>query len=190
MKILFTGAQSTGKSSLLKALKKEEFLPNDYIFISEIVRNVFFKNLPINESSTQETQLIIFNKHLENLLLFDNFVTDRGLVDAFSFTSWLYQKGKVDQDFSKYQYILFLKYFSLYDLIFYFPVNNEVSLEKDGVRSENLSFREEIDSNIRYYLNLPIFKNKYVTMEGSVSNRLEVFKKCFNLKINLNKYEE
>ena len=68
MVISFTGAQSTGKSTLLKAITGSESFKS-FKFIPEVTRLVKKKyKLDINEKGDGMTQLAILNAHLENYL--------------------------------------------------------------------------------------------------------------------------
>ena len=49
MKVSFTGAQSTGKTTLLEAVKSNEDFRFKYEFIDEITRRMQKKGLKINE---------------------------------------------------------------------------------------------------------------------------------------------
>ena len=49
MKIAFTGAHSTGKTTLLNYLKKDPELATDFEFVDEITRRMVKKGLKINE---------------------------------------------------------------------------------------------------------------------------------------------
>ena len=49
MKVSFTGAQSTGKTTLLEAIKQNEEFRYKYEFIDEITRRMIKKGLKINE---------------------------------------------------------------------------------------------------------------------------------------------
>jgi len=79
MVISFTGAQSTGKSTLLKAIQLDERF-RKFNFVPEITRSLKDKyKLDINESGDEYTQLLTVNSHLYNYLDFKgkNVVLDR-----------------------------------------------------------------------------------------------------------------
>src|SRR6056300_857795 len=76
MRIAFTGAQSTGKTTLLNALKADEAFRYKYEFIDEITRRMQKKGLKINEAGGNTTQLLIMNEHIKNLL-YENVIMDR-----------------------------------------------------------------------------------------------------------------
>ena len=68
MKVSFTGAQSTGKTTLLEAIKQNEEFRYKYEFIDEITRRMIKKGLKINEEGGNTTQLLIMNEHIKNTL--------------------------------------------------------------------------------------------------------------------------
>ncbi len=69
MKIAFTGAQSTGKTTLLEALKANQSYKYDYEFVDEITRRMVKKGLKINEEGSDTTQLLIMNEHIKNNII-------------------------------------------------------------------------------------------------------------------------
>ena len=76
MIVSFTGAQSTGKTTLLNQMRNWECL-KDYTFIDEITRNIKKKGMSINEKGNDDTQTAIMNAHIENLKKGDNLILDR-----------------------------------------------------------------------------------------------------------------
>ena len=85
MKIAFTGAQSTGKTTLLQAVKSNEEFRYKYEFIDEITRRMVKKGLKINEAGGNTTQLLIMNEHIKNLL-YQNVIMDRCVLDGVVYT--------------------------------------------------------------------------------------------------------
>ena len=122
-KYYFTGAQGTGKTTLLNKVKV--FYP-DYIFITEIVRNLNkTKNIKINELGDETSQIIIFNTYLEILLTQDMYISDRSLIDVVSYTKYLADNNKnFDFNILNVQETLlnFVLEKKLLDFIFYFPI--------------------------------------------------------------------
>jgi nicotinamide riboside kinase len=173
MKIAITGAQSTGKSTLLHSIKnsklRDTVLPN-YVFNDELTRKINQKGVTINEQGNNLTQLLTINVHVSNIIQ-DKFVSDRCIIDACCYTHWLYQNGKVDEWVMDYSTKVLQQIIFSYDYIFYLP--NELPLQDDGVRSANKSFRDEIVHLFEYYIdtyNLPV-----VTLTGTVEQRTNKF---------------
>jgi nicotinamide riboside kinase len=165
MKIALSGAQSTGKTTLLKLLKKEF---ENYEFIGEIVRNLKNKHgISINQKGNFSSQLLIFQAHIENLDK-EDFISDRCILDAFVYTEWSFQKGIFNEN--EYQIFkdIFLKNIFRYNIIFYIPV--EFKLKKDGFRDEDLNFQKEIDE---LFLKILLqYKIDYKKITGGKEERL------------------
>ena len=171
MRIAFTGAQSTGKTTLLNALKADEAFRYKYEFIDEITRRMQKKGLKINEAGGNTTQLLIMNEHIKNLL-YENVIMDRCMLDGVVYTDWLHWEGKVKTWVWEYASKVFSHYIDRYDIIFY--LKPEFDIVDDGVRSVDITFRDEIVSRFERYLksvNTPV-----VTLSGSVEERLNQFK--------------
>jgi nicotinamide riboside kinase len=170
MKISFTGAQSTGKTTLLEAIKQNEEFRYKYEFIDEITRRMVKKGLKINEAGGTTTQLLIMNEHIKNTLYTDA-IMDRCVIDGVVYTHWLWKEGKVEEWVFDYSVKVFNYYKDRYDYIFY--LKPEFDIVDDGMRSTNTQFRDEVvdlfDTYIKQ-LNVPV-----ITLTGSVQERLEQF---------------
>ena len=84
----FTGAQCTGKTTLLN-MCKDTF--NNYKFVDEVTRKVGRMGHVINEQGDDVTQLFILKEHLTNHVIppDENWVLDRCVVDGYVYTRWL-----------------------------------------------------------------------------------------------------
>lgn len=168
MRIAFTGAQSTGKTTLLEALKGNETFRYSYEFVDEITRRMVKKGLEINETGSDTTQLLILNEHIKNQL-YRNVVMDRCLLDGVVYTNWLHNNGSVSKWVYDYAYNLFEHYKDNYDFIFY--LKPEFAIVDDGVRSTDIKFRDEINELFESHISQ--IKAPVVTLTGSVKERLE-----------------
>jgi len=158
MKLAFTGAQSTGKTTLLKELKRDPDFSLKYDFRDEITRRMQKKGLSINESGNDITQLLIMNSHIKNTLI-DNVIMDRCALDGLVYTDWMYRKGKIQQWVIEYADNVFKMLIDRYDYIFYLVP--EFDIEDDGVRSTDIDFRNEIVILFEQYIkawNIPVIK--------------------------------
>lgn len=172
MVISFTGAQSTGKSTLLKAITVNESFKS-FKFIPEVTRLVKKRyKLDINEKGNEMTQLAILNAHLENYLQNRDcdVVMDRCILDGLVYTTYQYHTGKVDPETMLYCEYLFKKLISKVDIIFY--TEPDIPLVDDGERSNNMTFRETIinlfETAIEHYgINV-------IRLKGTVEERLKV----------------
>ena len=181
MIISFTGAQSTGKTTLLNELKKWKGF-EDYVFIDELTRNVSKLGMNINEEGDDATQTAIMNAHIENLRKGDNLILDRCSLDGVVYTHYLYLHGKVSRDTFDYARQVFLETCLRYDKIFY--LKPEFSIVDDGVRSSSVQFRDEIASIFeRYIAEFNLKKHNIVELSGSVEERLEAIKKVMNTPV-------
>ncbi len=93
MKIAFTGAQSTGKTTLLNRMKHDPMFNLEFDFRDEITRRMQRKGLSINEGGNDITQLLIMNSHIKNSLI-DNVIMDRCALDGLVYTDWMSRKVK------------------------------------------------------------------------------------------------
>lgn len=168
MKIAFTGAQSTGKTTLLESLKGNDMYKYEYEFIDEITRRMVRKGLKINEEGSDTTQLLIMNEHIKNLL-YPNVIMDRCMLDGVVYTRWLYEKGNVSKWVWEYAQNVFEKYVNRYDYIFY--LTPEFKIVDDGVRSIDTTFRDEIADLFEQYITL--FSIPVISLSGSVEERLQ-----------------
>lgn len=174
MKIGFSGAQSTGKTTLLNALKLEELF-EDFIFCDEVTRRVKSYGLPINENGTDTTQRLIMQEHIVNVFLNEKMITDRTSLDGLVYTTYLHIHGKVSKDTLEYAQRVFRKVQSQYDLQFY--IKPEFNLEDDGTRSPDVSFRDQIvdifgDVISSYNLNV-------IYLSGTVQQRINTIKENY-----------
>tara|TARA_R110000803_G_scaffold61103_2_gene120798 strand:- start:880 stop:1410 length:531 start_codon:yes stop_codon:yes gene_type:complete len=175
MKLAFTGAQSTGKTTLLKELKRDPDFSLKYDFRDEITRRMQKKGLSINESGNDITQLLIMNSHIKNTLI-DNVIMDRCALDGLVYTDWMYRKGKIQQWVIEYADNVFKMLIDRYDYIFYLVP--EFDIEDDGVRSTDIDFRNEIVILFEQYIkawNIPVIK-----LTGTVEQRLNKIKETIN----------
>lgn len=171
MLISFSGAQSTGKTTLLNKLKEDKNLSN-YKFIDEITRNIQRKGYKINEMGDSETQKLIMDSHLENSE-FESAILDRCSLDGLCYTEYLYNKGNISEDVMNYTKDIFEKTIKKYNIIFY--LKPEFEIVNDNVRSTNKEFQNEIvklfDKNIEKY-NINV-----IQLTGSVEERLKTIYK-------------
>lgn len=187
MLISFSGCQSSGKTTLLKAL---EVKYPQWNYVPEVTRLVKRKyNLPINEDGNDLTQTMIMAEHLVNACTIyknkdSHTVLDRCSLDGLVYTHWLYDKQSVKVNTYNTAVDICQKTIGMYDLIFY-TNPYDVDVVDDGERSTNVQFRNEIIElfeNYRY-----MCKDRIFTLDGTVENRLKQIEEIIAFKINENK---
>jgi predicted ATPase len=169
MKIGISGAQGTGKSTLLDALQSGRYLP-DHEYCVGTTRWVQSLGFDINETGSDMTQLMIIYRHIE-VMNKPNFVSDRTVVDVLVYTEWLYNQGRVSKLVYDYVKIVFEREISRFDYLFF--IQPEFDLADDGVRSTSIEWRDQINARMTEVvesLNIPV-----VYLTGSVDNRVQQF---------------
>lgn len=178
MIITFTGAQSTGKSTLLKALQIDPAF-KDWKFEAEITRSLKEKyKLSINEHGDDFTQIVTIHSHIDTYLrnLSNDAVFDRCAADAMIYTFYqYYTKGDISKELCEYAEFIFKKLYYKYDIIFYTDPN--VPIEDDGVRSTDISFRNKIIELFEGLLFKDFPNKNVVRVHGTVEERLQIIKR-------------
>jgi deoxyadenosine/deoxycytidine kinase len=171
MKIGVTGAQGTGKSTLLESIRTSNELPG-HLFCVETTRWVQSLGFDINEAGGDLTQLMIMYRHIE-VMNVPNFITDRTVIDGYVYTKWLYEQGRVSRSVYDFATIVFEREVERLDYIFF--IEPEFDLIGDGVRSTDASWRDSIHNSMVDTIaefNIPVIK-----LTGSVEARTKQFLK-------------
>ena len=177
MLISFTGAQSSGKTTLLNHWND---CRNHWNVVPEVTRKLKRQGFEINDDGGNyiDTQTAILVDHLNNIFSYSNSkqcivtdmdtILDRCIVDGYIYTRYFRMEGKVDEFTDKMFSRMLKRYISKYDYIFY-TSPYDVALINDGERSMSESFRNKI---IKLYeeLILDKYPNVFV-LEGSVESR-------------------
>jgi len=174
MIVSFTGAQSTGKTTLLNHLVDK----NPYVtFVEEVTRRVKrLYDVPINEDGGDVTQFLIMADHLQNLFSKDKedvTVFDRCAVDGVVYTRWLQLQGMVSDDVYRACCKVYDIVIDQYDVIFYTDPT-DVELIDDGERSIDVGFRNDI---IKLFNDKLEGLDNVVVLSGTVEERLNTVKK-------------
>lgn len=171
MKIAITGAQSTGKSTLLQVLKRLPELEG-FEFVEELTRSIRNKGLNINEDGDVLTQALTVTSHVDTIL-HKHFISDRCCIDGYVYTRYLHKKGKVPDWMLMYAENILETILPKYDHIFYLPP--EIPLIEDGVRSVDVDFQTEIVGLFKETIKDFKLQDKITTLSGSVSERVNKF---------------
>jgi len=196
----FTGAQSTGKTTLLKRLIEAnkgvdnwnfpfEFVPE----VTRLVRREY--EVSINEGGDDITQMLIMTEHIRNvyggktdrLLRGIHQIYDRCALDGVVYSHYLLDKGKISRTTYEACELIYKKLRNKYDVIFY-TSPKDVELVDDGERSVDVNFRDDIIDLFNLYLysinrdtkDVP----RVILLEGTVEERLETIKSTLD-KLNI-----
>ena len=184
MIVSFTGAQSTGKTTLLNKIMDQ----NPYIdSIDEVTRRIKRDyDLPINEEGGDITQSMIMSDHIANVYrkVKGDVLLDRCAMDGVVYTHWLYNKGKVSKEVLDWSRKIYTQLVERYDVIFY-TSPDDVPLVDDGERSINVDFRNEILDLFDDYIFELVIESRadnIYTVRGTVDERLNYIKKVLDKK--------
>jgi nicotinamide riboside kinase len=174
MRVSFSGAQSTGKTTLLNKCKE---IYKDYKFVDEVTRYVRRTyDVKINEIGGTETQLYILSEHIKNHLRPDeNLILDRCILDGYVYTKYQVVNGKVSEQVLHAFNGVFAILFDKLDYIFYTDPS-DVKLVDDGERSVDFKFRDDIiflfEDLINYKMS-PKNRDKVIRLSGTVEERMK-----------------
>lgn len=170
MKYCLTGTHSTGKSTLLAALK--EVYPEAY-FNDSSTRDATTKEERRLEVITDQTQRNIYHKILEKEVMLDlvsrkrNVFMDRSFIDFVAYTHAFYTRGHLSKNFRDAMVKELTKRLDYYDIVFYLPI--EFEIVDDGIRSIDVELQKEVDSHIREMLSM---FDSVVTLKGTLDERI------------------
>lgn len=167
-RIVLSGTQSCGKSTLLQDIKKD--VPKMTIY-EEIVRTLIKSGVKINKEADHKSQCAILKAHYKNSIANSEFISDRGAVDAFVYGTWSYLNGDFTYEEHKVQEEIFLGCLPMYTHNFYLPI--EFEAVEDEVRDTDEKYREELER--LYYLTYHKYNIPFVELKGTVDERLKIF---------------
>ncbi len=176
MKIGFTGTVSVGKTTLVNALKElPEF--KDYKFATERSKYLRDLGIPLNTDSTLKGQTIFLAERCSELIN-ENIITDRTVIDVMAFTMCAESIDIYDKDrFEEYA----SRFIKEYDWIFYVSPAG-VEIEDNNVRTTDSSYRDQIDSMIKYLCSAKLNNiNNFGIISGTTKDRLRQIKSYLNL---------
>ena len=187
MLISFTGAQCTGKTTLLN-LCKERYNTSEWNYVDEVTRKVMREGLKINEDGDDITQLFILKEHLQNHVICEDekWILDRCILDGYVFTKWLHAQGSVETWVLNYARSLLSKLGERLDLVLY-TEPDDIPIEDDGERSINVQFRndiidiyEDLISNSMSTPGKDTWRGKVVRLSGDVNTRMDIINNHIN----------
>jgi GTPase SAR1 family protein len=176
MKIGFCGTVSVGKTTLVKSLQQlPEF--KHYNFATERSKYLRDLGIPLNTDSTLKGQTVFLAERCSELLN-TNIITDRTIIDVMAFTLSAESIDDLDKKiFEQYS----STFISEYDWIFYVSPAG-VPLEDNNIRTTNKSYRNQIDTTIKYLNSQYLHKIKnFGIIAGSNEDRIKQIKSYLNL---------
>lgn len=179
MKIAISGAQCTGKSTLIKALFDDPEINDEFILRDETTRNLLRDKLglgalQINENGGDATQRLICAQHLINSVVGDttDVIYDRCALDGVVYTHYLYANKKVTKKTMRIAEELFRNI--EYDMVLYIPP--EFPIQDDGERSINQEFQDNVVELFDHYIESYRLPVGYLT--GTVEERVQQVKQA------------
>lgn len=147
MHVSISGAQGTGKSTLLCWLQDDPELSQNFTFKGNTTRAIREQGVEINELGSDKSQLLIASKHLEHYTN-GNVILDRCALDGLVYTAYLYEKGQVSKRTLRIAESVFENL--RYEIMFY--IAPEFEIENDNVRSVDKDFRDRIVELFEEYM--------------------------------------
>ena len=178
MKILLSGAQCVGKTTLINSLKS---VHGDWIYFDEVVRTLAERGLKVSEMGTDETQIEIMKAHIQNLNVKEGSniaIYDRGVLDCFAYSIWMNKNYKMSPSTYSMSVGDFKQYIHSYDYIFY--IAPEFEIQDDGFRSTSKEFQTEIDFIFKNILK--DFEIKHTQLSGNIIQRIETLHKTIGVQ--------
>lgn len=170
MKIVFTGTQGVGKTTLLDILEKCFSYVEPVRFVRNFTRDMVKRGLSINEAGTDETQLAIMQAHKDIVTSSDNIIMDRCMLDGIVYTTYLYRQGNVSEEVYQKCLDTFIHYIADYDKIYYMVP--EFPLTGDEFRSGKVQYQKDIADIFEEVINK--YGIKVTKLTGTVGDRLVV----------------
>lgn len=178
-RIILTGAQCTGKTTLMKALSEDGTKT-----LSIAREHAIESGWSPENGSTEDYQKKLFAALYKAVSSKKNYISDRGLscVAAYTFSGAL--EGKISKKTADNQYLKLAKFHIENPdiLLVYLPI--EFPIEEDGVRNTDIENQKEIDFLIKNILDTS--EVPYITVTGTVEERVKKIEEAL-AQINVKK---
>lgn len=179
MNILISGAQCVGKTTLINSLKS---LHSDWVFYDEVVRKLALTGIKVSELGNDETQFVIMEQHAKNISnanMFGINVFDRGPLDCFAHSAWMFERGKITKETYRKSMNDFSNLMDSFDEVFF--IAPEFEIQDDGFRSTSKQFQTEM--NQLFIQILKEWEIDYTILKGSVLARIETLHNILNIEV-------
>lgn len=183
MIVSISGAQCTGKTTLLNALKEQVRFKNRTAFMSSPSRKGNDKGIRINKEAGLVDQLWIVTSYTKELIEttrgdFDNVISDRCILDMLCYTDYHYQhaEGIEKRWWEEMRDTVTQLLFHVEPLYNYHVIlRPEFEIIPDGVRSNDPVFQKEIADLFEKNVNMlkDFVPEKIVYVTGSVEDRVQ-----------------
>ncbi|MCL2440042.1 MAG: ATP-binding protein [Alphaproteobacteria bacterium] len=169
MKIAFTGAWSTGKTTMLDAMIDHYGKNPGFGYISEVVRNVHREGFPLGRDATIDSYVKIMNYQLKaerNMADKSMLISDRSLLDMNG-----YFRGcriETGENISDHFVEICMRAFQInnnYDLYAFFPIEFPIVPDDEGIRPLDEAYRQRVSDGILSILKE--FKLNHIIVSGS-----------------------
>lgn len=163
MKIVITGAQGVGKTTLAHQINKDY---PDFKILPEAARLAIEAGYKLDQTATVETEHWLIAKQVELESEKGKWVADRCGIDLLAYIEHLFSD---DLSLIEFANKTLVPRFRNYDLVLYLP-SGEFAIEDDGVRTTDVEFQKAIDQRVRDVLER--HKIPFVQIVGSPAERL------------------
>jgi AAA domain len=168
MKIAFTGAQCTGKSTQVRLLK-------DYHIVESASRFVAKEGMPVNRQGDLSSQIVITGRmelDLHRTKEIENVVWERTHIDSYAYASVCKIGPAKDSYLDMVEQLARKQFEEYFQLVFFFPAYDlcEFVNVEDGTRDCEETYRTYIGNNIQDMLDF--FQVPYLTIpRGTITER-------------------
>ncbi len=170
----FVGADGTGKSTLVDALRAE--LGSNITVVDEVARSVIASGFPLGKNASRESYIELSRRYQEKLFEARNIgsllISERTALDPLAYASVnaALPGPQIDPNFIEFLKAQWRTDTLNYETYFYFPI--EFDLVADGVRVDDRNYRETISHTMLQLANDSI--PQVVHMTGTKEERMNL----------------
>ena len=170
MKIGLCGTMSVGKTTLVKALKKEVKF-KDYTFRTERSKYLSSLGIPLNTDSTFKGQLVFAAERSAELMQ-EKIITDRTIIDVMAFCALSEAMNIEEKNTLKNTLSHLIKE---YNVIFYID-DLSIPIEDNCIRETNERYRVYIDDKIKELISEHNDQCIIMNISGTTEDRVNQIK--------------